>query len=378
MTPHFLFSAPARVEIGGNHTDHQHGCVLAAAVNLEITAKVVWNRSNTIRVFSEGYSPVEIALDDLSVQPEERNTTAALVRGTAASFAKIGAALKGFDAYVSSSIPAGSGLSSSAAFEVLMGTAFNSLFLNRALSPVQIAQIGQYVENQYFGKPCGLMDQAASAVGGFVFMDFSDPASPAVRQIPFDFSKSGHVLCIIDSGADHADMTDEYAAIPEEMKSVARYFGKQVLAEVAEPTFYDKLPKLRQAVGDRAVLRCIHFYRENARVIRQAQALEKGNFPAFLQLVDESGRSSWTYLQNVISPRDPRRQEVAVALALCDRLLNGKGAFRVHGGGFAGTVQAFVPAKDAETFCREIDVVLGKGACRILSVRNDGGKELPV
>ena len=291
----YCFSAPGRTEISGNHTDHQHGCVLAAAVNLETVAEVTLNGTDRICVRSEGYAPVEIELTDLAVHEEEKNSTAALIRGVAAALSKRGAKLQGFDAEVRSTVLPGSGLSSSAAFEVLIGTICNELFYDRKLSAVEIAQIGQYAENVYFGKPCGLMDQTASSVGGMVFIDFKDPAKPMVEKLDFDFAKAGHALCIIDSGADHADLTDEYAAIPGELKQLCRFFGKEVLRDILEEEFLSALPRIRHQVPDRAILRAVHFYQENKRVQRQAQALREGDFETFLRLVTESGRSSWMY-----------------------------------------------------------------------------------
>ena len=368
----YYFSAPGRTEISGNHTDHQRGRVLAAAVNLETTAKVTLNHTDSIRVFSEGYDPVEISLNDLTLHPEEVNTTAALVRGIAAAFVQRGAILQGFDAYVQSTVLPGSGLSSSAAFEVLMGTILNTLFLENPLSPVQIAQIGQWAENVYFGKPCGLMDQTASAVGGLVYIDFADPENPIVKKVDYDFEKSGHALCIIDSGASHADLTQEYAAIPGEMKAVAQQLGAEVLSQVDAEVFYNSIPKLRKSCGDRAVLRSIHFYEENARVPKLVTALEKGDFEEFLRLIGESGHSSYMHLQNVIPAGYTQNQEVAVALALCQHHLQGRGAFRVHGGGFAGTVQAFVPMDLLADFKAGIEAALGAGSCHVLSVRPQG------
>lgn len=369
----YRFSAPGRTEISGNHTDHQHGCVLAAAVNLETVAQVEMNGADLIRVQSEGYPPVEVDLNDLTVHEEEKNTTAALIRGVAAAFSRRGAVLQGFDARVRSSVLPGSGLSSSAAFEILIGTICNELFFDKKLSAVEIAQIGQYAENVYFGKPCGLMDQTASSVGGMVFIDFADPAAPMVEKIDFDFTAAGHALCIIDSGADHADLTEEYAAIPGELKRVCQFFGKDVLREIPEADFLGALPQLRHQVPDRAILRAVHFYQENSRVQRQAQALRDGDFDAFLRLVSESGRSSWMYLQNITPAGATEHQDVAVALALCDTLLRGRGAFRVHGGGFAGTVQAFVPLEMLDSFKEGMERVLGEGKCHVLSIRSEGG-----
>ena len=369
----YVFSAPGRTEIGGNHTDHQHGCVLAAAVDLETVAEVTLNETDYIRIRSEGYPEVVVNLNDLSVREDEKNTTAALVRGVAAAFANKGAKLHGFDADVHSTVLPGSGLSSSAAFEVLMGTIINELFFDKKLNPIEIAQIGQYAENVYFGKPCGLMDQMASSVGNLVFIDFEDPDHPVVNRIDFDFKKAGYSLCIIDSGADHADLTDEYAAIPEEMKQVCACFGRDVLRQIPEMDFLGALPAIRGKVSDRAILRAIHIYQENRRVMEQASALRRGDVQTFLELVRESGRSSWMYLQNICPAGAVQHQAVAVALALCDTLLMGKGAYRVHGGGFAGTVQAFVPDHMLKHFKPGIEDVLGKGSCHVLNIRPQGG-----
>ena len=367
------FSAPGRTEIGGNHTDHQRGCVLAAAVNLETTADVVLNGTNSICIMSRGYATVEIDINDLASREEEKNTTAALVRGVMAEFSKRGCRIKGFDAKVESTVLAGSGLSSSAAFEVLIGTILNTLFFDSKLTPVEIAQIGQYAENVYFGKPCGLMDQTASAVGGMVFIDFENPKSPIVKSIDFDFAHCGYTLCIIDSGADHTNLTDEYTAITQELRKVCAVFDKEVLREVDEADFYAHIKEVRTAAGDRAVLRAIHVFEENKRVQMQVRALESSNFSAFLNYAAESGRSSWQYLQNVVAEGRTAHQEMAFALALCDMLLNGCGAYRVHGGGFAGTVQAFVPNEMLEDFKNCIEAVLGKDSCHVLSIRQDGG-----
>ena len=373
MKKQYHFSAPGRTEISGNHTDHQHGCVLAAAVNLETTATVTLNGSNVIRVHSDGYPTVEVHLADLYPRKEEVNTTAALVRGVAAAFSQRGAKLRGFDAVVHSTVLPGSGLSSSAAFEVLFGTIFNELFFQKKLTAVEIAQIGQYAENIYFGKPSGLMDQMASSVGGMVFIDFADPEKPVVEKLDFDFAKTGHALCIIDSGADHADLTDEYAAVTRELRTVCELFGREVLQEIPMKTFFSRLPRIREKVPDRALLRAIHFYQENIRVKAQVYALKNNDFDTFLQLVNESGRSSWMYLQNIIPTGCVEHQEVALALAMCDQLLQGRGAFRVHGGGFAGTVQAFVPMELLEDFKSKIEAVLGEGNCHVLQIRAEGG-----
>lgn len=363
------FSAPGRVELGGNHTDHQHGCVLAAAVDLEMRAAVTPNHDGVIRAFSQGFAPVEVALGDWTPRPEERNTTAALVRGMAAQFIRRGAALTGLDMRVTSQVPVGSGLSSSAAFEVLLGRVFSGLCCGGSVSPEDIARMGQTAERDYFGKPCGLMDQMASSVGGLVYMDFADPVHPATERIDCDLGASGYGLFIVDSGADHADLTADYAAIPAELEQVCRVFGAEVLRQVDETEFYRRLPAVRAAAGDRAALRAIHVFDENRRAAAEAEALRKRDFPAFLALVNASGASSWQYLQNVTSG-DPRQQALAVTLAVCRRALGGQGAVRVHGGGFAGTALAFVPDDRREMFRRTVEQTLGVDKCRLLSVRN--------
>ena len=363
------FSAPGRVELGGNHTDHQHGCVLAAAVDLEMRAAVTPNHDGVIRVFSQGFAPVEVALGDWTPRPEERNTTAALVRGMAAQFIRRGAVLTGLDVRVTSQVPVGSGLSSSAAFEVLLGRVFSGLCCGGSVSPEDIARMGQTAERDYFGKPCGLMDQMASSVGGLVYMDFADPVHPAMERIDCDLGASGYGLFIVASGADHADLTADYAAIPAELEQVCRVFGAEVLRQVDETEFYRRLPAVRAAAGDRAVLRAIHVFDENRRAAAEAEALRKRDFPAFLALVNASGASSWQYLQNVTSG-DPRQQALAVTLAVCRHALGGQGAVRVHGGGFAGTALAFVPDDRREMFRRTVEQTLGTDKCRLLSVRN--------
>ena len=373
--PERYFSAPGRTEIGGNHTDHQRGHVLAAAVNLDTLAAVRRNGTGQIRVLSQGYPLCVVDLDRLEPAAEEVNSTPALIRGVAARFAQLGCRVEGFDAYCPSTVLPGSGLSSSAAFEVLIGTIINHLFFDARVSQPEIAQIGQYAENVFFGKPCGLMDQMASAVGNLVTIDFLKKDAPVIRPVDFDFSACGHALCIIDSHASHADLTDEYAAIPMEIGRVCRHFGKEVLSEIPESEFYAAIPALRAECGDRAVLRCIHFYQDDARVPRQVAALERGDFGRFLELVKESGRSSWMYLQNVIPAGYKEHQDMALSLALCQHYLQGKGAYRVHGGGFAGTVQAFVPFELLDPFRAGIDAALGQGSCHVLSIRPQGGVE---
>ena len=376
--PERYFSAPGRTEIGGNHTDHQRGRVLAAAVNLDTRAAVAVNGTREVRILSKGYPLCVVSLDTLVPQQAEINTTPALVRGVCARFAQLGCPVEGFDAYCESTVLPGSGLSSSAAFEVLIGTIVNGLFFEGKVSQPEIAQIGQYAENVFFGKPCGLMDQTASAVGNLVTIDFGDKDHPVIEPVDFDFSSCGHALCIIDSQASHADLTDEYAAIPGELKQVCAYFGKEVLTQVPEAEFYAAIPALRKCCPDRAILRAIHVYQDNARVPQQVQALREGDFDKFLTLVKQSGHSSYMYLQNVIPAGYIEHQDVAVALALCEHYLQGHGAYRVHGGGFAGTVQAFVPFDLLEAFRSGLDAALGEGACHVLSIRPQGGVEMVV
>ena len=376
--PERYFSAPGRTEIGGNHTDHQRGRVLAGAVNLDTIAGVRCNGTDIIRVLSKGYPMSVVDLNTLTPVEAEINTTPALIRGVAARFKELGCDVRGFDAYVESTVLAGSGLSSSAAFEVLVGTIINCLFFEKKVTQPEIAMIGQYAENVFFGKPCGLMDQTASAVGGMVTIDFADPNAPDIRPVDFDFASCGHALCIIDSGADHADLTDEYAAVTQEFKALCAYFGKEVLTQVAEEDFYGAIPALRATCGDRAVMRGIHEYAENKRVTQQVAALQEGDFDRFLTLIKESGYSSYMYLQNVIPAGYVKHQDMAVALGLCEHYLQGRGAYRVHGGGFAGTVQAFVPFDLLDAFRAGIDGALGEGACHVLSIRPQGGVEMEV
>ena len=377
-TPNRYFSAPGRTEIGGNHTDHQRGRVLAGAVNLDTVAAVRVNGTNLIRIQSKGYPMSIVDITNLEPVASEVNSTPALIRGVAARFAQMGCTVEGFDAYCESTVLPGSGLSSSAAYEVLIGTIINGLFFDTRVSQPEIAMIGQYAENVFFGKPCGLMDQMASAVGNLVTIDFFDKENPVIEPVDFDFASCGHALCIIDSGADHADLTDEYAAVPGEIKAVAAFFGKEVLTQIEEAEFYANIPALRKSCGDRAVMRAIHFYQENARVPQQVAALKEGNFEKFLALVKQSGYSSYMYLQNVIPAGYKAHQDVAVALALCEHYLAGRGAYRVHGGGFAGTVQAFVPYDILDGFVAGMDAVLGEGACHVLSIRPQGGVEMEV
>ena len=376
--PEALFSAPGRTEVGGNHTDHQHGRVLAAAVDLDILAAAAPNQSGMIRVQSQGYPLIVVDLGELTPKTEEQNTSAALIRGVAARIAAMGCPLQsaGLDVYMTSTVPGGSGLSSSAAFEVLIGTMLNDLFWDGKCTPVEIAQIGQYAENVFFGKPCGLMDQTASSVGGVVAIDFADTAHPVVEQISLDLHANGYALCILNSGAGHADLTAEYASITDELKAVCRCFGKEVLREVPEEDFLAALPEVRKAAGDRAVNRAFHIYAENRRADAEGQALRDGDFDRFLALVRDSGRSSAMYLQNVIPTGQTTAQELMVTIALCESILAGRGAVRVHGGGFGGTAQAFVPLDMLDTFKEKTEAALGQGSCHVVMIRPVGGARL--
>ena len=372
-----LFSAPGRTEIGGNHTDHQHGCVLAGSVNLDVIAAVKLNGTNTVRIQSKGYKMDEIDLDDLDVHTEQYGKAISLIRGVLKSFVDKGYKVQGFDAYTISIVLKGSGLSSSAAFEVLVGTIVNGLFANNEIDAVEIAQIGQYAENVYFGKPSGLMDQMASSVGAVVSIDFADTKNPIVKKVDLDLVKQNYALCIIDSGADHADLTDEYATIPADMKEVAQYFGKEYLREVDENDFMANIKAIREKINnDRAVLRAFHFFHDNRYAQEEVKALVDNDFDAFLKLNKTSGLSSYMYLQNVFAASMPKSQAVSVTLALCEEFLAGRGSYRVHGGGFAGTVQAFVPTDMLDEFKTKMENVLGKGMCHVLSIRPVGGYEL--
>lgn len=368
-----LCSAPGRTEICGNHTDHQHGHVLAAAVNLDFLACVSPNGTQTVHFQSEGWPMTTVDLSDLKQQEAEKETTASLVRGVMAELAKAGYTIGGFDMYAVSNVLPGSGLSSSAACEILLGVAGNHLFCQDELDAVTLAKIGQKAENQYFGKPSGLMDQTASSVGDAVAIDFADPSAPIVRSVTANMEELGLALCIVDCGADHAALTGEYASIPREMEQVAAFFGKKVLREVQEEEVLKAMPQLRRAVGDRAVLRALHFYADDRRAVEEADALERRDRDAFLQLVKESGRSSWELLQNITPAGAVEAQDMAIALEAAEIALNGKGACRVHGGGFAGTIQAFVPTESVSEFCERMELMLRKGCCHVLNIRPVGG-----
>lgn len=371
-----LFSAPGRIEVGGNHTDHQRGRVLAAAVNLDLLCVASPNEEGVIRVHSKGYPPDELIIGSPGPHDTEKEKSVSLIRGVAARCAALGYKVGGFDAYTVSDVPKGSGLSSSAAFEVAVGTMISGLFNAGAIPAGEIARIGQYAENVYFGKPCGLMDQMASSVGGFVAIDFADPENPVIESMELDVAEKGYAICIVDTKGNHADLTGEYAAIPSEMRLVAEQFGKRFLREVDEGAFWARLPAVRERCGDRAALRAIHFFGDNSRAAAQAAALRRGDFPAFLALVTESGRSSAVNLQNVFACSEPQDQGLSIALAVSETLLAGRGAWRVHGGGFAGTIQAFVPLELVEEYRDRMESLFGQGACHLLSIRPVGGAEL--
>ncbi len=372
-----LFSAPGRTEIGGNHTDHQHGCVLAAGVNLDVIAAVALNGTDKIRIKSKGYDMDTVDLSDLKINEAQYDKAISLIKGVTKKFVEMGYDVKGFDAYTISNVLKGSGLSSSAAFEVLIGTILNGLFANNEVSAVDIAKISQYAENVYFGKPSGLMDQMASSVGAVVSIDFGNTDEPIIKKVDFDLTGKGYALCIIDSGADHADLTYEYAAVPAEMKAVAEYFGKSCLREVDKSEFIKNIKDIREKLGnDRAVLRAYHYFNDSDRAVAEAKAIKNDDFDEFFRLVKESGRSSFMYLQNIYSNSNPKAQAMSVALAMCDELLGDRGAYRVHGGGFAGTVQAFVPFEMLDSFKAQIEAVLGDEMCHVLSIRPVGGYEL--
>lgn len=373
--PRFFYSAPGRTELSGNHTDHQHGKVLAAAIDLDNRAAVNFNNSDYIVIKSGDYPTIKVKLDDLDVKDNEAGTSISLVRGVASRFKELGYELKGFNAYILSNVFAGSGLSSSAAFEVLIGTIINDIN-NINISPIEIAKISQYSENVYFKKPCGLMDQMASSVGNSVFIDFKDNDNPVVEKIDFDFNKCGYTLCVIDSGADHSDLTCEYASITDDLKKVCSMFNKKWLREVNEKDFYSNIEEIKKQCGERAVLRAMHVFNENKRVDEQVVALKNNDFSKYLLLMKESGLSSWMYLQNVIPNSNPNNQVLASAIGICSELLGSNGVCRVHGGGFAGTLQAFVKNEFVDEFKKTIDSILGHGSCHVLQISPFGGRKI--
>lgn len=371
-----IYSAPGRSEVGGNHTDHQYGKVLAASINLDAIAIVAKTDDSIIDIKSEGYDRIQVHLDSLQPRKEEEGSSEALTRGVAARLKEEGYIIGGFQAYATSDVLNGAGMSSSAAYEVLVGNILSGAYNEGKASPILLAQIGQYAENEYFGKPCGLMDQMASSVGGLINIDFEDPKNPKVKQVKVDFEEYGHSLCIVDTKGSHADLTDDYAAIPQEMKQVANFFEEDVLRKVDKNEFYLNLPKIREILGDRAVLRAIHLFEENKRVDEQVQALEQHDFETFKKLIKASGDSSFKYLQNVYSSHEINNQSVSIGLAISDIILQGKGVSRVHGGGFAGTIQAFVPNDIVDIYKKDIEHVFGEGSCHVLKVRKYGGMKV--
>lgn len=370
-----IYSAPGRTEIGGNHTDHQHGCVIAGAVDLDIIGVVSFHNDKIIRIKSEGYDEFAVFLNELDVHVGEKGSSE-IVRGIVARFKDLGINVSGFDMYTTSNVLSGSGISSSAAFETLVATAIDSYYNNNQIGAVEIAKIGQYAENFYFGKKSGLMDQMVCSVGGFVFLDFQNIQNPNIRKINFDLSKTGYELIITDTKGDHSDLTDDYVAVRTEMEKVAEYFGKKVLHEVDENQFWDNIPDIKKKTSDRAILRTIHFFGDNYRAKAETDALENGRFDDFLALVNESGNSSMNYLQNLYSCRKPTEQGIPLAIMIGKRILNGKGAIRVHGGGFAGTIQAFVPNELVNTYISEMDRIFGQNSCYIMTIRPYGGIEI--
>ncbi len=367
--PLYMISAPGRTEIGGNHTDHNNGCVLAAAVNLDTLACVAKTEGNEIRISSEGYPEVVVTLDDLNIREEEKGTSAALVRGVAKGMKENGFSVGGFHAAVVSDVMGGSGLSSSAAYEVLIAKIFETLYNEKEMDATLRAKISQMAENEYFGKPSGLMDQMACSTGGLVNIDFK--CQPKVKPLQYNFSESGYQLVVVATGGSHDNLTDEYAAIRTEMQQVAAFFGEKVLRCVRPENLYQHVNELREKLGERAVLRAMHFFMENERVKQQVNALQQHDLNAFFAAVNASGKSSWTLLQNIY-PGGSTSQPMALALAVAEILLRGKGAFRVHGGGFAGTTLNFVPTEETAEFVKRMEQVFGNGSCVVLDVRSDG------
>ena len=371
-----LYSAPGRTEIGGNHTDHQHGNVLCASVNTDALAVAGKTDTGLVRVLSEGYNMLTASLDNIEKDPAEEGTTIALIKGVIFAMQQAGHKTGGFDAYITSDVLSGSGLSSSAAFETVIGTIISGLYNDMSVDAVEIAKYGQFAENDYFGKPCGLMDQMACSVGSLCAIDFKDPKEPVIRRIGFDLDACGYALCITDTKGSHADLTDDYAAVPAEMKAAASCFGKEVWRDVPVETFISGIPGVRERCGDRAVLRALHFFEENNRAVAEADALEKGDFPGFLKLFKASGDSSFKYLQNVYTNKDTAHQNVSVGLCVSEYTLGASGCARVHGGGFAGTMQAFVKKEIVPEYVKAMDALYGAGACAVMQIRKYGGMKI--
>ena len=371
-----LFSAPGRTEVGGNHTDHQHGSVLAGGVNLDVIAVTAPNNDGKVRIKSEGYDMDVIDITELEKNTAEHGRASALIRGVLSRFKELGADISGFNAYTTSNVLKGSGLSSSAAFEVLVGNIVNGMFFNNKADEITIAKIGQYAEREYFGKPCGLLDQMASSLGGFTYADFFNPAEPITEKINLDIHSFGYTLCVVDTGGNHANLTQDYADITIECKEISNKLGVDFLRDADQNRFYNSIAELRRACGDRAVLRAFHFFNENDRVEKQKAALKAGDFEGFLKLVNESGESSYDYLQNLYSNSAVSEQGLPLAIALTKKFLNGKGACRVHGGGFAGTIQCYIPSELLADYKKTIEAVFGENSCCVLNIRPVGGYEI--
>ncbi len=371
-----LFSAPGRTEVSGNHTDHQHGCVLAGSVDLDVIAVVAPNNEGVVRIKSAGYPMDEINLSELEIKKDEIGRAASLIRGVCAAFKKNGYNLGGFNAYTTSNVLKGSGLSSSAAFEVLVSNIINGMFNGGKVDAVSIAKYSQFAEREYFGKPCGLLDQMASSVGGFTYADFNDPTDPIIEKISLDLHSFGYTLCVVDTGGDHANLTQDYADITLECKKVSNALGVDFLRDADVDAFYENMAEIRRSCGDRAVLRAFHFFNEQERVEAQRKALKEGEFEKFLGMVNASGESSYKYLQNLYSNSNTDAQGLSLAIAVTQKYLNGRGACRVHGGGFAGTIQCYIPDDMLCGYCEMIESVFGKGSCVPLSVRPVGGYEV--
>lgn len=370
-----IYSTPGRSEVCGNHTDHQHGEVLAAAINLDIIA-VVAKDDTKIKILSDDYDIEAIHIDDLTLRENEKESSEGLIRGILARFQQLQHKIGGFVGYMTSDVLQGSGLSSSAAFEVMIGTILSGMYNDMKVDPVTIAKIGQYSENVYFGKPCGLMDQCACSVGSLIHIDFKDNENPIVEKINVYFPRFHHSLCIVDVHASHADLTEDYASIPEELKEVDHFFHQEYLRDVDEKEFYEHLTEVREAVNDRAVLRAIHVFKENKRVQQAVQSLKQEDFDTFKTIVKASGESSFKYLQNIYSNHYVGQQAVSLALALSENLLGAHGVCRVHGGGFAGTIQAFVEDDYVEAYKQGIEKYFGEGSCHILKIRKYGGMKV--
>lgn len=370
-----IYSASGRTEITGNHTDHQHGCVIAGAVNLDTIGIASFHNENTVRIQSEGYDEISVALNDLGIH-ENKNNSSEIVRGICAKFAGMGVKINGFDMYTTSDVLSGSGISSSASFETLVATAINCFYNNGQADAVEIAKIGQFAENVYFGKKSGLMDQLVCSVGGFVFIDFKNIENPYIEKVNSDLSETGYKLIITDTKGSHSDLTDDYVTVRSEMESVAKYFGKNVLREVDEKIFWESIPDIRKKISDRSVLRAVHFFDDSRRAEEEKNALSENRFEDFIRLVNDSGNSSMNLLQNLYSCKNPCEQAIPLAIMAGKRILGGRGAVRVHGGGFAGTVQAFVPCELVNSYITEMNRIFGDNSCSVLTIRPVGSIEI--